>query len=471
LAGDLPLSPSRPRAAATPLTAGPVAGATVVSGAAAAPPKPSGDLESTLDMAGTASKKATQAALIEQSRLANPAEGRSSGVPAPGLFIADEPLEPRPKQPSLVTAQRELLTRMRVVVLVLGGLLLMLLGALVVLIFRRAEASGVKTALPSASSVPAAPRCRLALPPSRISTIERTVPIAAIPLDGGKLALGIADTKTSAAGWVYDPIAGETQRKLEAPAGSGDVTHVTPTEPLVVDRAATDFAFAHTLSPGLALGVGPSGILRRGSDGATGVVWPLATGVRVTPPRVASSAKLHFVAFRQGGAEGQLMAGWLRPDGTAIGEPTSVTGAPKTLGTPNVALTEKEAILLFAARADKNEPYRVHAARAGLGKPPTAPVVLDLPAEGGGAIAPSLTAFSGDRFLVQWTDGNVGHYQVHMRILDTSLKPLSEPLLVSAKGANAGQGTIATAAQAVVSFFIQTTAGHDELWGATLSCH
>src|SRR5688572_31136972 len=35
-------------------------------------------------------------------------------------FIADEPLEPRPKQPSLVTAQRELLTRMRVIVLVLG---------------------------------------------------------------------------------------------------------------------------------------------------------------------------------------------------------------------------------------------------------------------------------------------------------------------------------------------------------------
>jgi hypothetical protein len=469
LAGDLPRSPSRPRAAATPaLAASP---ARNVSVPAAAPQKPSVDLDSTLDMAGTASKKATQAALIEQSRLTNPAEGRSSGVPAPGLFIADEPLEPRPKQPSLVTAQRELLTRMRVVVLVLGGLLLMVLGALVVLVFRRAEASGVKTALPPASSAPAVPGCRLALPPSRISTIERTVPIATIPLDGGKLALGIADTKTSAAGWVYDPITGETQRKLDAPLGSGDVTHVTPTEPLVVDRSASDFAFARTLAPGLAIGVGPSGILRRGSDGATGVVWPVATGVRVTPPRVASSPKLHFVAFRQGGAEGQLMAGWLRQDGTALGEPTSLAGAPKTLGTPSVALTEKEAILLFAARQDKSEPYRVHAARAGLGKAPTAPVVLDLPAEGGGAIAPSLTAFSSDRFLVQWTDGNVGHYQVHMRILDASLKPLSEPLLVSAKGANAGQGTIATAARAVVSFFIQTTAGHDELWGATLSCH
>jgi hypothetical protein len=211
--------------------------------------------------------------------------------------------------------------------------------------------------------------------------------------------------------------------------------------------------------------------LRRGNDGATGVVWPIATGVRVTPPRVASSGELHFVAFRQGGAEGQLMSGWLRQDGAALGEPTSLVGAPKTLGTPSVALTQKEAILLFAAREDKSKPYRVHAARAGIGRPPAAPVALDLPAEGGGAIAPSLTAFSADRFLVQWTDGNVGHYQVHMRILDASLKPLSEPVLVSAKGANAGQGTIATAGAAVVSFFIQTTAGHDELWGATLSCH
>jgi hypothetical protein len=456
LAGDVPFST---RAARSP---------------AAAPAKPAVDaaLDSTLDMAGSVSKKATQAALIEQSRLSSPAEGRSSAVPAPGLFIADEPLEPRPKQPSLVTAQRELLTRMRVVVLVLGGILLMVLGALVVLIFRRGEASTVKEAAPSASVVQASPGCRLAQVPSRISTIERSVPIATLPLADGSLALGIADTKTSAAGWIYDAVAGEARRKLGAPPpATGDVTHVTPTDPLVVDRWSTDFAFGHTLSRGLALGVGPSGILRRGEDGATGVVWSLATGVRVTPPRVASAKSGHFVAFRQGGAEGQLMSGWLRADGSALAEPSSLSGAPKTLGTPNVALTDKEAILLFAARQDKSEPYRVHAARAALGQAPGAPRALDLPAEGGGAIAPSLTAFAGERFLVQWTDGNVGQYQVHMRILDAKLEPSSEPLLVSAKGANAGQGSIVVAGTAVVSFFIQTTAGHDELWGATLSCH
>jgi hypothetical protein len=349
-------------------------------------------------------------------------------------------------------------------------MLLMLLGALVVLIFRRGEASSVKAAAPSASVVPAPAGCHLAQVPSRISPIERAVPISTLALGDGTIALGIADTKTSAAGWIYDAVAGETRRKLRAPEGSGDVTHVTPTEPLVVDRASSDFAFGQTLSRGLALGVGPSGILRRGADGATGVVWPLATGVRVTPPRAASTKSGHFVAFRQGGAEGQLMSGWLRPDGTPLGAPASLGGAPKTLGTPNVVLTDKEAVMLFAARQDKNEPYRVHAARAELGRAPGPPRVLDLPAEGGGAIAPSLTPFSGERYLVQWTDGNVGQYQVHVRILDAKLDPVSEAVLVSAKGANAGQGTIVVAGDAVVSFFIQTTAGHDELWGATLTC-
>ena len=72
---------------------------------------------------------------------------------------------------------------------------------------------------------------------------------------------------------------------------------------------------------------------------------------------------------------------------------------------------------------------------------------------------------------MQWTDGNVGQYQVHVRMFDSELKPLGEPLLVSAKGANAGQGTLVTTNKATVSFFIQTTAGHDELWGVALSCH
>jgi hypothetical protein len=480
LAGDLPPSPRTPKPFSQPITG---ENATMVSSGA---PTANGRvvdaaLESTLDMSGSASKKATQASLIEQTRISEggPAKAPSqpaapatpSAVPAPGLFIADEPMERRPQQPSLVTAQRELLTRLRVVVLVLAGLLLMAAGALVVMTFRRADANAARTAASSTSAAPPPPACALVAPPSRISTIERSVPISALGQADGSIALAVADTKTTAAGWIYDPVVGEAKRKLDGPTASGDVSHVSATEPLVVDRADPDFAFAQTLSAGLSLGVGPAGLLRRGDDGAAGVVWPLTSGVRVTPPRVVSTATGHFVAFRQGGAEGQIMTGWLRPDGAAAGQLSAIQGAPQQLGTPNVSLLGQRALVLFSARADKSEPYRVYAAVAAPDQPPTPAQALSLPAEGGGALTPSLAALPGERYLVQWTDGNVGQYQVHVRILDDKLQPASDALLVSGKGANAGQGTVVTTARASVSFFIQTTAGHDELWGATLSCH
>jgi hypothetical protein len=311
----------------------------------------------------------------------------------------------------------------------------------------------------------------LVAPPSRISIIERTVPISALVQADGNIALAIADTKTSATGFIYDPVVGEPKRKLDAPAGDGDVSHVSATEPLLIDRADPDFAFAQTLAPGLAIGIGPTGLLRRGGDGATGVIWPLDSGVRVTPPRSVSTAAGHFVALRQGGADGRIMTGWLRADGAASTAPSAIEGAPKSLGTPNVSLFGERALVLFSARADKSEPYRVYAALAAPGQPPSPVRALDLPATGGGALTPSLASLPGDRYLVQWTDGNVGQYQVHVRMLDARLQPVSEALLVSGKGANAGQGTIVSTGSAAVSFFIQTTAGHDELWGATLSCH
>jgi hypothetical protein len=395
----------------------------------------------------------------------------AAAVPAPGLYIADEPLEPRPKQGSLVSVQRHVLTRMRVVVLVLAGLLLMLAGALVVLIARRPDGAAARAAAPSASIAPAPLGCRLAQPPSRISPkIERTVPISAVPTGDGSIALAIADSKTSAAGWIYDATSGEATRPLLAPMGNGDVSYVSAAEPIVVDRAGTDFAFGRTLAAGLALGVGPAGILRRGADGASGVIWPVAAGLKVTPPRVVELEGGYFVAFRQGGAEGQLMTGWLKRDGSAQGELTAISGAPKTLGTPNVALVGKSAVTLFAARDDKSAPYRVHAARADFGQRPFPARALELPAEGIGAIAPSLSALPDGRLLVQYTDGNVGQYQVHTRMLGPDFQPLGEALRISAKGANAGQGTMVVTRGAAVSFFIQTTAGHDELWGASLSC-
>ena len=51
------------------------------------------------------------------------------------------------------------------------------------------------------------------------------------------------------------------------------------------------------------------------------------------------------------------------------------------------------------------------------------------------------------------------------------LQAQSQPaVLVSPKGANAGQGSLGAFTGGAATLFIMTTAGHDELWGATLSC-
>ena len=39
------------------------------------------------------------------------------------------------------------------------------------------------------------------------------MPISALPLADGNVALAIADTKSTAAGWIYDPNIGEAARK------------------------------------------------------------------------------------------------------------------------------------------------------------------------------------------------------------------------------------------------------------------
>jgi hypothetical protein len=142
------------------------------------------------------------------------------------------------------------------------------------------------------------------------------------------------------------------------------------------------------------------------------------------------------------------------------------------LGTPIVAaaIPPDQALALFSARNDKSEPYLVYAARATFGSAPGPATALALPAEGGGAIAPSLAVLAGRRHIVQWTDGSANQYQVHTRLLDERLEPLGPPLRISAKGANAGQGMLVVSGSSIVSLFIQTTAGHDELWGASLTC-
>ena len=81
-----------------------------------------------------------------------------------------------------------------------------------------------------------------------------------------------------------------------------------------------------------------------------------------------------------------------------------------------------------------------------------------------------MTPLGQNGWLLQWTEGASGQYQVRMARLGPELELLGEPRLVSPKGANAGQGSLFASGSRVLSVFVQTTAGHDELWGASFEC-
>jgi len=89
---------------------------------------------------------------------------------------------------------------------------------------------------------------------------------------------------------------------------------------------------------------------------------------------------------------------------------------------------------------------------------------------GKGSIAPSATPLASGGWVLQWTEGTTGQYQVRIQRLSAELEPLGEARLVSPKGANSGQGALFATGTRVLSVFVQTTAGHDELWGASFEC-
>ena len=81
-----------------------------------------------------------------------------------------------------------------------------------------------------------------------------------------------------------------------------------------------------------------------------------------------------------------------------------------------------------------------------------------------------MSALGADGWVLQWTEGATGAYEVRLQELSAKLEPLGEARLVSPKGANAGQGAVLSTGSRVLSVFVQTTAGHDELWGASFEC-
>lgn len=417
-----------------------------------------------------------------------PAEARRTPVPldprAALRSAADsEPVERRPRQESLLKIGRIGLDS-RTVVMALSALSGALVVALLVLTFSHSP-SKIPTpeAQPSSGSVPApsppkaVPGCRLALPAAKIAaSVERSVPPYAAKLEKvGDLALGIAETKTRGIGLrvdpntldvtpVFDEEGKDAVRGVVPLARSGSLT-------FFVDRDDRALRSAHTIDevPPFTLGVSDAGFSRVVA-GSTSLIWQLDPSLKITEPRSAQLADYGYgVTFRRGGQSGAVMLGFVANDGEKKSELVAVPGAPPYLGTPVIAGSRAGALIAFAGRDAPNAAWKLFVSLSKPGAEP-GPARELTSGSGSGAISPALAALGEDRWLVQWTEGSSAQYHVHVQTFASDLSPIGQSIAVSPKGANAGQGALATFTGGAASLFILTTAGHDELWGATLAC-
>src|SRR5690606_4483208 len=236
------------------------------------------------------------------------------------------------------------------------------------------------------------------------------------------------------------------------------------------DKGPLDAARSLVGAPNTLLGFSRSGI-SRSVNGDLELLWKLERD-KVTEPRSASAGGTGYVvAFRKGGLGGEILLGWLGPDGTPKGELEALPAGVRYVGTPAPAASPSGVAVAFAGRNDEDEDWGIRVALGSLGEVPKQVKDFRVPpgGPGRGAIAPALAAL-GDGWLLQWTEGGPGNYQVRVQLLSADFEPIGDPVLTSPKGASAGQGALWVSGTRALSVYVLTVAGFDELWGAAVEC-
>lgn len=343
-----------------------------------------------------------------------------------------------------------------------------------------ASASAAASAAPAAAArAPEAKGCSLAVPAAKLAaSVERSVAPNVFTLDEGHVAVGFASKPTQANGIVVDLRTLDVQAVFEEP-GTSAVRNVSAgagsPASFGVDREDHPLAQARSIEPGsrTLLGFTKDGVARASGKSVSDEIWKIATD-RVTEARAARAGDAgYLVTFRRGGLSGDVMAGWL---GQSFAKQSALEVVPagvRFVGTPAVAAHSNATLIAFAGRDDENADWRIRLARGPAGQLPRAVSDFALPpgGPGGGAIAPWIAPLAPDRWVLQWTEGGTGAYQVRVQELSAELAPIGTPALASPKGASAGQGVIWLAGTRALSLFVLTVGGFDELWGASLECH
>jgi hypothetical protein len=178
-----------------------------------------------------------------------------------------------------------------------------------------------------------------------------------------------------------------------------------------------------------------------------------AEALRAVP---LDGAKGTAIAFRRSGA---IWTGIAISDGkalTAKGDLTGVAGLGPQVGSPAITASGDYVLVVWADRASATDPWGLRWQRTKVGDAPEPARAFNPPAGGLGApfMSPGVTSLGGGRFLVVWTEGAVSSHQVRAQTIDAKGAFVGDALLVSADGANAGQGqgAIGTDGRGVVAY-------------------
>lgn len=321
--------------------------------------------------------------------------------------------------------------------------------------------------------------CGVVQPAARLAaSVHRPVtPLVTAATDATRASIGFAETETDAVGLTVDLVTLDVARVFRE-VRKAPVHFVVPraldAQRFIVDRDDGKNPVMRSVDtePRFAIGTSDDDWVRV-AQGSTGVLWRDQAAEKTTDPRMASNAEAHVVTFRRGGLSGRVLVGVLAPDGSAKGELRAVEAQGiRFSGTPDAALSGKTWLVAFAGRATPEEQWRIVLASGTIdGGSPTVRTFATPPGgAGGSSIAPSVSGLGDGGFVLQWTEGKTAEYQVRVQRLAPDLEPLGEAVLVSPKGANAGQGVVFARSPRALSLFVQTTQGHDELWGASLEC-
>jgi hypothetical protein len=176
----------------------------------------------------------------------------------------------------------------------------------------------------------------------------------------------------------------------------------------------------------------------RGRD-AIARLWPMTSDVEA--PRMTRAGNDRVLVYRRDGA---IWLGTVQVDrdGARAGALARASEPAAQVGAPSIDGRAEAGIVAWSQRDARAGHWALRWLHWHQGAP-AGPVHELTPPGADGAIAPSVAALEGGRFLLAWTEGGTGRHRVRAQLFSQDDQPIGSPLDVSPPGDDAGQAQLA----------------------------